>query len=61
MENIEKVDFKKVKNTIYEKSKPIKRKKDHFWKSMLLFGVINVFLTLSNIEKYFINEKDNPF
>ena len=61
MENIEKVDFKKVKNTIYEKNKPIKRKKDHFWKSMLLFGVINVFLTLSNIEKYFINEKDNPF
>ena len=32
-----------------------KKEKSYFWKSMLLFGVINVFLTLLNIEKYFIN------
>ena len=41
-----------------ENKQPIK-KRDLFWKSMILLGVINVILTLLNIEKYFINvDKD---
>ena len=35
-----------------------KKEKSYFWKSMLLFGVINVILTLMNIEKYFINVEE---
>ena len=54
MEKLETLDFVKQKNIIFKGRKP-RKKKDHFWKSMLLFGVINIFLTLMNIEKYFIN------
>ena len=55
MDTAESVNLTKQKDLIKkEVFKPV-RKRDHFWKSMLLFGVINVFLTLMNIEKYFIN------
>ena len=55
MDKAESINLTKKKDFIKkEVFKPV-RKRDHFWKSMLLFGVINVFLTLMNIEKYFIN------
>ncbi len=62
MDKVESVNLTKQHNIINkEEFVPIrKKKKDYFWKSMLLFGVINVFLTLMNIEKYFINvDKDD--
>ena len=62
MDKVESVNLTKQQNYINkEEFVPIrKKKKDYFWKSMLLFGVINVFLTLMNIEKYFINvDKDD--
>ena len=31
-----------------------KKEKSYYWKSMLLFVVINSILTLMNIEKYFL-------
>ena len=56
----ETINLFKQKNIINKENLTKKKKKDHFWKSMLLFGIINVFLTLLNIEKYFINvEKDD--
>ena len=56
----ETINLYKQKNIINKENLTKKKKKDHFWKSMLLFGIINVFLTLLNIEKYFINvEKDD--
>ena len=57
MDKIESVNLNKQHNIINkEQFGQIKKpKKDHFWKSMLLLGVINVFLTLMNIEKYYIN------
>ena len=56
----ETINLYKQKNIINKENLTKKKKKDHFWKSMLLFGIINVFLTLMNIEKYFINvEKDD--
>ena len=64
MEKISTVDLKKFKKIMIkskEENSHIKNQKDHFWKSMILFGVINAFLTLLNIEKYFINIEDDPF
>ena len=55
MEKVESINLNKQKDFIKKETFRPVRKKDHFWKSMLLFGVINVFLTLMNIEKYFIN------
>ena len=57
MDKIESVNLNKQHNIINKEQfgQIKKQKKDHFWKSMLLLGVINVFLTLMNIEKYYIN------
>ena len=44
----------KLKNLPNENPDFIKKQKDHFWKSMLFLGLINVFLGLMNIEKYFL-------
>ncbi len=56
MQKLEAVDLDKQNDTIF-KGENLKQKANHFWKSMLLIGVINVFLGLMNIEKYFINDE----
>ena len=53
------INIIKLKNLPNENPDFIKKQKDHFWKSMLFLGLINVFLGLMNIEKYFI-ARDNP-
>ena len=58
MEKLEEINLYRQKYVIDKSNTPKKKKKDHFLKSMLLFGVINVFLALMNIEKYFINVED---
>ena len=62
MEKIEDINLYKNKGKQIipqEGNKSPLKKRDHFWKSMILFGVINLILTLLNIEKYFINvDKD---
>ena len=58
---MEEINLYKQKNIINKDNEPQKKKKDYFWKSMLLFGVINVILTLMNIEKYFINVDDDEW
>ena len=47
-------NLEKQKDIVYKSHiKFTEKPKDHFWKSMVLVGVINVFLGLINFEKYF--------
>ena len=56
MRKFKQVNLAKQKDIVYKSHiKFTEKPKDHFWKSMILVGVINVFLGLMNFEKYFIN------
>ena len=58
MQQFKKVNLEKQKDIIFKSHiKFTEKPKDHFWKSMILVGVINVFLGLMNVEKYFMNDE----
>ena len=61
MKKFKQINVEKQKNIINKTQSQFKfienNQKDHFWKSMILIGVINVFLGLMNFEKYFLSEE----
>jgi hypothetical protein len=61
MKKFKQINVEKQKNIINKTQSQFKfienKPKDHFWKSMILIGVINVFLGLMNFEKYFLSEE----
>ena len=61
MKTFKPINLEKQKNIINKSQGQLKftepHSKDHFWKSMILIGVINVFHGLMTFEKYFMSEE----
>ncbi len=58
MKKFKPIDLDKQKDVVIKSQiKFTETPKDHFWKSMILVGVVNIFLGLINFEKYFLNNE----
>ena len=58
MQKFKPINLQKQKDIVFKSHIRFTEKpEDHFWKSMVLVGVINIFLGLINYQKYFMSDE----